>query len=75
MRTGYVIGVCDTKAEDHLFAKRAIQAARPAGLGAALEGAERGAAITAVAEARRPWLGAREDVGAALGGRRWACRS
>ena len=95
MGTVYVIGTCDTKAEELAFAKRAVEAAgvlallvdvgtragpavadvpaaevaaaHPDGPGAALEGADRGAAVAAMAEALTRWLGSREDIGAVLG--------
>jgi uncharacterized protein (UPF0261 family) len=91
----YVIGTCDTKADELVYAKRAIEragvgavlvdvgtrgqggpadvsaaevaACHPQGKDAVLGGNDRGAAVTAMAEALANWLAAREDVGAVLG--------
>lgn len=91
----YVIGTCDTKADELGYAKDLIEQAgvhavlvdvgtrqrsehadvpaeeiarhHPRGTAAVLGGDDRGAAITAMAEALSAWLSARDDVGAVLG--------
>ena len=95
MGTVYVIGTCDTKAEELDYARGLIHAAgvdvvlvdvgtrsdggiadvparevaamHPGGEAAVLGGGDRGAAITAMADALGNWLVARTDIGAVLG--------
>jgi uncharacterized protein (UPF0261 family) len=91
----YVIGTCDTKADELDYAAGLVRAAgvealivdvstrgtgatadieagevaaaHPGGADAVLGGEDRGAAVTAMAEALTAWLARRSDVGAVLG--------
>ena len=94
-RTVYVVGTCDTKAEELAYARSLIRAAgveavlvdvgtrsetdvadvparevaarHPGGVEAVLGGTDRGAAVSAMAEALTIWLTGRGDIGAVLG--------